>query len=552
MKISIATLTIALGPVAGRIGIPSNSEHEDASRELSPVNCYVQKWDGWMEGWDWTTQNYCEPKTDCADWEVEVGPTWEQCCEDHCENTGLTRNKPGNNSPVVAPTDAPVAQIDSPVAPTDAPVSPTDAPVAPTNAPVSPPTVGSCWKKTWDWQNDYCYPKPLADCAQWEIDEATTWEQCCEGHCIGEGLTKNKPCDDDTSVQSPVEITTDAPVVTPTEAPVETPTDTPVETPTEFPVNAPTELCAATMEGKCTFPPGAGISSWFTQGIFDEMYPNLCATGCEDACTMLTYPCLIQATLQYPDFANSGNIEDDKRELAGWLGIMGQETTGGGCVAPGLENSDGTCSCSGPSWCDSQPDGGCSRWGLCKVIENSDAEYCSPGGLYPCVSGKSYKGRGPKQLSWNYNYGQFSKEYCGDQNVLLQNPDWVATNPTLAWASSIWFWFSGGACDPDSGEICKPSPHSVFTGKHDRCPADIAANRQYGLGWATNIVNGGLECGTGSSVGMCDYRVYSRVRFYRHYCSILGVEPLKEGWTDDDNLYCGATQNYLESPPEAC
>lgn len=110
--------------------------------------------------------------------------------------------------------------------------------------------------------------------------------------------------------------------------------------------------------------------------------------------------------------------------------------------------------------------------------------YCLPGigsgsgsGLYPCKPSR----RGPKQLSWNYNYGQFSKENCGDPNNLLEIPDWVATNPTQAWVSSIWFWFSGGACDQASDEICKPFPHNVFTGKQERCGADVAANRQYGF-----------------------------------------------------------------------
>merc|ERR1712118_413058 len=308
--------------------------------------------------------------------------------------------------------------------------------------------------------------------------------------------------------------------------------------PVASPVAAPTDgngKCAATSGGQCTFEPGAGISSWFTQELFDEMFPNLCAAGCEDACSMLTYPCLIEATLDYPEFANSGNRDDDKRELAAWLGIMGQETTGGGCQPPGLQNADGSCSCSGPSWCDNHPNGGCSRWGLCKVLE-AGGTYCSPGGLYPCVDGKSYRGRGPKQLSWNYNYGQFSKEYCGDQNILLQNPDWVATNPKLAWASSMWFWFTGGACDAAGGERCKPSPHNVFTGKQERCPADIGANRQYGLGWATNVVNGGLECGSGSSVGKCDYRVHSRARFYKHFVPSL---------TSNHSLWAGPmTQTY--------
>merc|ERR1712072_1341115 len=57
-------------------------------------------------------------------------------------------------------------------------------------------------------------------------------------------------------------------------------------------------------------------------------------------------------------------------------------------------------------------------------------------------------------------------------------------------------------------------------------------------------------CG-GTDTGKCDYRVYSRVRFYRHFCSILGVEPLANTWTDDNNLFCHNQKNYDESPPEA-
>lgn len=220
------------------------------------------------------------------------------------------------------------------------------------------------------------------------------------------------------------------------------------------------------------------------------------------------------------------------------------------CQPPGTRNADGGCRCSSASWCDTHPGGGCSRWGLCKVLE-AGGTYCSPG-MYPCVAGRSYRGRGPKQLSWNYNYGAFSAEYCGDPRVLLENPDWVATNPTLAWASSIWFWHSGGACDRAGGERCKPSPHAVFTGKQARCPSDVSAKREFGLGWAVNVVNGGLECGSGSGAGKCDYRVYSRVRFYRHYCAILGVAPLADGWTDDDNLFCGEMKNYSEQPPGTC
>ena len=69
----------------------------------------------------------------------------------------------------------------------------------------------------------------------------------------------------------------------------------------------------------------------------------------------------------------------------------------GGCQPPGKQNADGSCSCSSPSWCDDHPNGGCSRWGLCKVVEAGGGGYCAHG-LYPCLGGKSYHGRGPKQV----------------------------------------------------------------------------------------------------------------------------------------------------------
>jgi len=256
---------------------------------------------------------------------------------------------------------------------------------------------------------------------------------------------------------------------------------------------------------------------------------------------MLTYKCLIKATLMYPAFAQSGSEAENKRELAAWLGEMSQETTGGGCGAS-IENSNGTCSC-GSNWCDGEASGGCSRWGLC-FVEEAGGSYCASNSVYPCVGGQEYRGRGPKQLSWNYNYGQFSEEFCGDKSLLLQNPGWVASNPTLAWASSIWFWFTGGACLPQTGEICKPSCHDVFLGTRKMCDRDVQAGRKYGLGWVTNVINGGLECG-GAGNGKCDYRVHSRVRFYKHFAGILGVDPLKEGWTEDDNLYCDQQGNYV-------
>lgn len=246
----------------------------------------------------------------------------------------------------------------------------------------------------------------------------------------------------------------------------------------------------------------------------------------------------------YPEFASSADIMANKRELAAWLGQMSQETTGGGCGTP-VANGDGTCSC-GSQWCDDHP-GGCASWGLC-FVEEAGGSYCDSSTSYPCVSGSEYKGRGPKQLSWNYNYGQFSESFCGDKHILLNHPGRVSTNPTLAWASSMWFWFTGGACNP--GERCKPNCHEVFVGSKELCPADVEAGRKYGFGWVTNVINGGLECG-GRGGGLCDFRVLSRVRFYKHFCDILGVDPLAPGWTQD-NLHCAAQSNYVQSAATTC
>ena len=75
---------------------------------------------------------------------------------------------------------------------------------------------------------------------------------------------------------------------------------------------------------------------------------------------------------------------------------------------------------------------------------NKEHAYCAKWSewvaeAYPCSQGKKYYGRGSKQLSWNFNYGAFSKAIFGNASILLERPELVATT-WLNFASAIWFF----------------------------------------------------------------------------------------------------------------
>nr|AFK34539.1 unknown [Medicago truncatula] len=134
---------------------------------------------------------------------------------------------------------------------------------------------------------------------------------------------------------------------------------------------------------------------------------------------------------------------------------------------------------------------------------------------------KRYYGRGPIQLTHDYNYGQAGKAINQD---LINNPDLVSTNPTVSFKTAIWFWMT-----PQGN---KPSSHDVIIGRWTPSGADRSAGRVPGYGVITNIINGGLECGHGQ-----DARVNDRIGFYRRYCQILGVSP-------GDNLDCNNQRSF--------
>src|SRR5262249_3937619 len=117
-----------------------------------------------------------------------------------------------------------------------------------------------------------------------------------------------------------------------------------------------------------------------------------------------TYQGLVDATKSYAAFANTGDATSKKREAAAFLANVAHETGN-----------------------------------LVYIEEIVKGDYCAPSAGCPCAPGKRYYGRGPIQLSWNYNY-------CAAGAALHLNlqadPDMVARSATVAWQTGLWFWMT--------------------------------------------------------------------------------------------------------------
>lgn len=204
-----------------------------------------------------------------------------------------------------------------------------------------------------------------------------------------------------------------------------------------------------------------------------------------------------KVTIDYANFCNEGSLTDRKRELCAFLANISHETTGGGYYEK------------------------TKTWGLYWREEvywqtnpntNNLGYRDESNSMYPPYPGKSYHGRGPIQISYNYNYGQVSECIYGDKNVLLKEPEKVLENGTNAFMTAIWFWMT-----PQSP---KPSCHQVMAGTWKPTSQDLKFNRNKSkFGMTVNIINGGLECNTA-----WDYRGMDRLEFYDKYLSIMGID----------------------------
>jgi predicted chitinase len=191
-----------------------------------------------------------------------------------------------------------------------------------------------------------------------------------------------------------------------------------------------------------------------SEQLFNELFPQRNA--------FYTYQGLVDATKFYPAFAGTGSADDRKREAAAFLANVARET------------------------------------GELVYIEQIQKDaYCQPSEACPCAPGKQYFGRGPIQISWNYNYCAAGAALGLD---LVSDPDAVAQSATIAWETGLWFWMTQSGAGT-------ATPHvNITTGA--------------GFGETIRNINGGQECG-----GKWPEAITSRVSFYQRFCTVLGVSP---------------------------
>lgn len=191
---------------------------------------------------------------------------------------------------------------------------------------------------------------------------------------------------------------------------------------------------------------------------FEQMFPG--------RNSFYTYNGLVTALSAYPDFANTGSDTVRRQEAAAFLANVSHETGG-----------------------------------LVYIVEQDTSNYphyCDTSQSYGCPAGNdAYYGRGPMQLSWNFNYYAAGNSLGID---LLNNPYLVEQDASVAWMTGIWYWMT------------QTGP-GTMTG-HD------AMVNGAGFGETIRSINGAVEC-NGGNPG----QVQSRIDLYLNFTSLLGVDP---------------------------
>ena len=165
------------------------------------------------------------------------------------------------------------------------------------------------------------------------------------------------------------------------------------------------------------------------------------AAGFPQANPIYTYENFLKAVSKFPKFCGESNTAFNnltveqacKRELAAIFAHWGQET---GKRDPA----------DGPFWTQAL------YWVQeirCNGTNDPSCDYKAynwAADAWPNDPDEQYYGRGPMQLSWNYNYGQFSNIFApssyNSKLYLLENPDLVHEDGALAMMAGIWFYMT--------------------------------------------------------------------------------------------------------------
>jgi chitinase len=216
--------------------------------------------------------------------------------------------------------------------------------------------------------------------------------------------------------------------------------------------------------GPCADSNGVSVSDIVTQSFFDGII-NQAPANCVGK-SFFTRAAFLNALSLFSAFGTVGTTDVSKQEIAAFFAHATHETG---------------------FFCNIEENGGAST---------NDA-YCNATYTeYPCAANKKYYGRGPLQLSWNYNYGP-AGSFIGIDG--LNNPETVATDAVVSFKAALWFWMR--------------NVHPIVTSGQ-------------GFGATIQAINGFVECG-----GKEPDKVANRVQYYTNYCNQLGVAP-------GDNLSC--------------
>lgn len=163
---------------------------------------------------------------------------------------------------------------------------------------------------------------------------------------------------------------------------------------------------------------------------------------------------------------------------------------------------------------------GTGQWnsGLHYIVETCAASGSPNGNCvgYGSSAPHYYYGRGPMQLSWDYNYEAFSQSYYGSKALLLNNPSILQNDAKVAWLAAMWFW---NRVDP-SWSNPPPAIHDVMVNAK-------SYRGSIGFGGTIKAINGGLECpSSGNS------KAQRRISFYASMQGVLGLSQ------DSQNLNC--------------